>query len=116
MTWLWTTTFGMPGIAWLMMSSRLGFVAEVIATESPSQLSPVVIQRTCAVTPSVSLKWSSAAVLTSTSSVSADARQGVPHQLIHDSLAAEAGLDQHHARRLRLHFADFHRPLAAGHR
>ena len=37
-----------------MMSSRLGFVAEVIATESPSQLRPVVIHRTCAVTASVS--------------------------------------------------------------
>ena len=35
------------------MSSRLGFVAEVIATESPSQQSPVVIQMTCAVTGSV---------------------------------------------------------------
>ena len=36
-----------------MMSSRLGLVAEVIATESPSQLRPVVIHRTWAVTASV---------------------------------------------------------------
>ena len=54
-TGLCTTTLGIPGIAWVMMSSRLGLVAEVIATESPSQLSPVVIQITCAVTASVSL-------------------------------------------------------------
>ncbi len=50
---MWTTTFGMPGIAWVTMSSRLGLTAEVIATESPSQLSPVVIQITWAVIPSV---------------------------------------------------------------
>ena len=37
-----------------MMSSRLGLVAEVMATESPSQLRPVVIHSTCAVTASVS--------------------------------------------------------------
>ena len=36
-TGLWTITFGMPGIAWVTMSSRLGSTAEVIATESPSQ-------------------------------------------------------------------------------
>ena len=36
-----------------MMSSRLGFVAEVMATESPSQDSPVVIHRTWAVICSV---------------------------------------------------------------
>ena len=29
-----------------MMSSRLGFVADVMATESPSQESPIVIQMT----------------------------------------------------------------------
>ena len=45
----------MPGIAWRMMSSRLGLVADVMATESPSQLRPVVIQRTWAVTASVFL-------------------------------------------------------------
>ena len=53
MTWLWTTTFGMPGIAPVMMSSRLGLVAEVMATESPSQERPTVTQRTCAVIASV---------------------------------------------------------------
>ena len=52
-TGLWTITFGIPGIAWVTMSSRHGFTAEVIATESPSQLSPVVIQITCASTASV---------------------------------------------------------------
>ena len=35
------------------MSSRLGFTAEVMATESPSQPRPVVIQMMCAVMPSV---------------------------------------------------------------
>ena len=34
------------GIAWVTMSSRLGLTAEVIATESPSHDSPVVIQIT----------------------------------------------------------------------
>jgi hypothetical protein len=52
-TVLWTTTRGMPGIAPVMMSSRLGFVAPVIATLSPSQLRPVVSQMTWAVMPSV---------------------------------------------------------------
>ena len=50
---MWTITFGIPGIDWVMMSSRLGFTAEVIATESPSHESPVVIQMTCASTASV---------------------------------------------------------------
>ena len=45
-TWLWITTLGMPGITPWMMSSRLGLVAEVIATESPSQERPVVIHST----------------------------------------------------------------------
>ena len=40
------TTFGMPGIAPVMMSSRLGLTADVIATESPSHPNPVVIQIT----------------------------------------------------------------------
>ena len=44
----------MPGIAPVMMSSRLGLVAEVIATESPSHESPIVIHRTWAVIASVS--------------------------------------------------------------
>ena len=52
-TVLWTTTRGMPGIAPVMMSSRLGFVAPVIATLSPSQLRPVVSQMTWAVIASV---------------------------------------------------------------
>ena len=52
-TWLWITTRGIPGITPWMMSSRLGLVAEVIATESPSQESPTVIHRTWAVTASV---------------------------------------------------------------
>ena len=45
-TWLWMTTRGMPGMTPWMMSSRLGLVAEVMATESPSQESPVVIHST----------------------------------------------------------------------
>ena len=52
-TGLWTITFGIPGIACVTMSSRLGSTAEVMATESPSQPSPVVIQMTCASTASV---------------------------------------------------------------
>ena len=52
-TVLCTTTRGMPGIAPVMMSSRLGFVAPVIATLSPSQLRPVVSQMTWAVIASV---------------------------------------------------------------
>ena len=44
----------MPGIAPVMMSSSEGLVAEVMPTESPSQLSPVVIQITWAVIASVS--------------------------------------------------------------
>ena len=43
----------MPGITPVTMSSRLGLVADVMATESPSQLNPVVIQITCAVIASV---------------------------------------------------------------
>ena len=53
MTWLWMTTVGMPGMAPVMMSSRLGLVAEVMATESPSHESPTVIHRTWAVIASV---------------------------------------------------------------
>ncbi len=52
-TGLCTTTRGMPGITPWTMSSRLGLVAEVMATESPSQDNPVVIHMTCAVTASV---------------------------------------------------------------
>src|SRR6476646_2977749 len=52
-TWLWMTTRGIPGMTPVMMSSRLGLVAAVIATESPSHESPVVIHSTWAVIPSV---------------------------------------------------------------
>ncbi len=45
-TWLWITTRGMPGITPWMMSSRLGLVADVIATESPSHERPTVTHRT----------------------------------------------------------------------
>ncbi len=51
---MWTTTLGMPGMIPRMMSSSDGLVADVIATESPSQLSPLVIQMTWAVIASVS--------------------------------------------------------------
>src|ERR1700742_3193625 len=115
MTWLCTTTLGMPGIAWVRMSSRLGFVAEVIATESPSQLSPVVIHRTCAVTASVSFCFAygfANADIPSPLAFSADPRQRVPHQLVHHPLAAKARLDQHHPGRLGPHFADLRRRLA----
>ena len=54
-TGLWTITFGIPGIVCVTMSSRLGLTAEVIATESPSQERPVVIQITWASTASVVL-------------------------------------------------------------
>ena len=40
------TTFGIPGMAPVMMSSSDGLTADVMATESPSQLSPDVIQMT----------------------------------------------------------------------
>src|SRR6478609_9078331 len=107
MTWLWTTTFGMPGIAWVMMSSRLGLVAEVIATESPSQLNPLVIHSTCAVTASVSLCFSIAAIdITPPPPRSTDPRQRVADQLVHNPLAAKARLHQHHSLRLGPHFAD----------
>src|ERR1700741_4770065 len=101
------TTFGMPGIAWVMMSSRLGLVAEVIATESPSQLSPVVIQITCAVTCSVA-RWPGTNSISAAIHVppSTDPRERVTHQLVHHPLATEARLHQHHARRLGLHLAD----------
>src|SRR5437588_779122 len=101
----------MPGIAWRMMSSRLGLVAEVIATESPSQLSPVVIHRTCAVTASDSLCSAYGIANADIPSPLAQAtystnpRQPVPHELIHHPLAAKARLDQHHSRRLRSHLA-----------
>src|SRR5581483_9816654 len=99
----------MPGIAWRMMSSRLGLVAEVMATESPSQLNPVVIHRTCAVTASVSFCFAyglASADIPSPLTLSTDPRQRVPHELVHHPLAAKARLLQDHPRRLRPHLAD----------
>src|ERR1700676_5279606 len=103
----------MPGIACRMMSSRLGLVAEVMATESPSQLSPVVIQRTWAVTASV-FACSAYAVLAITSPLvrSTDSRQRVADELIHHPATAKARLDQHHPGRIGLHLTDL-RPLLA---
>src|SRR5512133_1480464 len=106
----------MPGMTPWMMSSRLGFVAEVMATESPSQESPVVTHRTCAVIASV-FSWpgtnSTVPDIGPPTSGSTDAGQGVAHQLVHDPLAAEGGRHQHHPGWLRLHFADLRRALAA---
>src|SRR3984957_950629 len=42
-----TATFGSPGSAPSAISSILGWVAAVSATESPSQLRPALIHRTC---------------------------------------------------------------------
>src|SRR5688500_8705506 len=42
----WTATFGRPGSAPRAISSMLGWVAPVRATESPSQLSPALIHST----------------------------------------------------------------------
>ncbi len=47
------TTRGIPGMTPWMMSSRLGLVAEVMATESPSHDWPTVTHSTWAVTASV---------------------------------------------------------------
>src|SRR5579884_2506533 len=103
------------------MSSRLGLVAEVIATESPSQLRPVVIQRMCAVTASVfffAAYGLSAAVAMAAPLALAllsrltDPRQRIPDQLVHHPMTAEARLHQHHPRRLTPHLADLRRPLA----
>ena len=79
-TGLWTTTRGMPGMIPRTMSSRLGFVAEVIATESPSQERPVVIQMTWAVTASVAfwLGTNSTAVMRAPFTVSRSAGAGLP--------------------------------------
>src|SRR4051812_5491197 len=104
----------MPGIACRMMSSRLGLVADVIATESPSQERPVVIQRTWAVTPSVFL-CSAKTVLAMTSPLndSTDTRERIAHQLIHHPPATEARLHEHHPGRFRPHLSDLARLLAA---
>src|SRR5690242_20186137 len=113
MTWLWTTTLGIPGMFCWMMSSRLGLVAEVMATESPSQLSPVVIHSTWAVTSSVALCFSVSAI--DMQPPSTDPRQRVANQLVHHPPAAEARLDEDHPRRLGAHLADLRRALAARH-
>src|SRR3954470_24777494 len=42
----WTATFGSPGSAPSAISSMLGWVAAVRATESPSQLKPALIHKT----------------------------------------------------------------------
>src|SRR5258705_13653593 len=42
----WTAIFGRPGSAPSAISSMLGWVAAVNATESPSQLNPALIHRT----------------------------------------------------------------------
>src|SRR3954454_2953673 len=108
----------MPGIAWVMMSSRLGLVAEVMATESPSQLSPVVIHKTWAVTASVFLCCSILSMLIRppSTSLSTDPRQRVAHQLVHHPLAAKTRLHQHHRGRLRPYLSDLRGVLAARHR
>src|SRR5581483_8983543 len=105
-----------------MMSSRLGLVAEVMATESPSQLNPVVIHRTCAVTASASfciaygIPNADIPSPLAQNTCSTDPRQRVPHQLVHNPLAAKARLHQHLPGRLRTHLADLSRCLAPGHR
>ena len=98
----------MPGMTPWMMSSRLGLVAEVIATESPSQERPIVIHSTCAVTASVAawLGTNSVAVAMCVLSsrvlpLSTDPRQRIADQLIHHPPAAEGGLHHHHPGRLR---------------
>src|ERR1700680_4560758 len=50
-TGLWKLTFGIPGITPRTMSSMLGCVAAVIATVSPSQPRPAVIQSTSTCAP-----------------------------------------------------------------
>src|SRR5687768_1575537 len=111
-TGLCTITLGIPGIAPVMMSSRLGLVAEVMPTESPSQLSPVVIQITCAVICSVSCclgAYSTGAMAL----LSADPGQGVADQLVHDPSPSECRLHQDHPGGIRLHLSDLGRALAA---
>src|SRR5258708_29816778 len=48
-----TATFGRPGRAPSAISSMLGWVAAVRATESPSQLNPALIHKICTVGSSV---------------------------------------------------------------
>ncbi len=56
------TTRGMPGITPVIRSSMLGLVAEVIATDSPSQPRPLVIHRTWIVSSSVLLCFAYASI------------------------------------------------------
>src|ERR1700730_17182279 len=109
------TTCGIPGMACRMMSSRLGLVAEVMATESPSQLKPVVIHSTWAVTASVffcsAYGLAIVAIRFPLSFCSTDPRQGVADQLVHDPSATKARLHQHHSGRLRPHLTDLGRLL-----
>ena len=51
----WTAIFGKPGRAPKAISSMLGWVAAVSATESPSQLSPALIQSTWTTASSVAV-------------------------------------------------------------
>src|SRR3954454_10693988 len=71
-----TATFGSPGSAPSAISSMLGWVAAVSATESPSQLSPALIQRT----------WT---VVCSAATASAVGMAHIP--------SGPAGLESHHA-------------------
>src|ERR1700735_1673799 len=101
-----------------MMSSRLAVVAELIATESPSQLSPVVIQSTCAVTASVSFCFAYAlanADIPSPLALSTNPRQRVADQLVHHPLPAKARFHQHHSGRLGADLANLRRQLASRH-
>src|SRR5580765_8110167 len=117
MTWLWITTLGMPGMIPWTMSSRLGFVADVMATESPSHDRPVVIQSTCAVTCSVAFRFGANSMLDMPGSLArlTDARQRIADQLVDHPLAAERGLHQHHPGRRGLDLADLDGALAPRH-
>src|SRR3954454_8695286 len=113
MTWLWITTLGSPGIAPVMMSSRLGLVAEVMATESPSHDRPTVIHSTCAVTASVAAWFGTNSVADIAVPLSStDPRERVADQLVHDPSPAEGRLHQHHPGRVRADLAH-HRGLRA---
>src|SRR5690242_10435810 len=111
----------MPGIAPVMMSSRLGLVAEVMATESPSHERPMVIHRTWAVTASVAAWFGTNSVAVAISSsprpfaLSTDPGQRITHQLVHDPPATKRRLHHHHPGRLGPHLADRRRLLTPAH-